>query len=151
MEPQVKIVVGSDHAGFSMKNFIAARLRETGYDVIDVGTDSEDSCDYPVFARAVCDTVVSGGAKFGILCCGTGIGMSIAANKVRGIRAAVCSDAYSTQFTRAHNDSNVLCLGARVIGEEFAWSLAKIFLDTSFEGGKHARRVALISDIENDR
>ncbi len=144
-----KLVLASDHAGFYLKNALVKMFTEAGYDVIDCGTDSDASCDYPVFAEKLCNTINSGEADLGILCCGTGIGMSMAANKVKGIRAACCSDIFSAKFTRLHNDANVLCLGARVVGEGLAWELAECFVTTPFEGGKHARRVGLIHDIEN--
>ena len=144
-----KLVLASDHAGFYLKNALVKLFVEAGYEVIDCGTDSDASCDYPVFAEKLCDKINSGEAELGILCCGTGIGMSMAANKVKGIRAACCSDIFSAKFTRLHNDANVLCLGARVVGEGLAWELAECFVTTPFEGGKHARRVGLIHDIEN--
>ena len=144
-----KLVLASDHAGFYLKNALVKLFTEAGYDVIDCGTDSDASCDYPVFAEKLCAKINSGEAELGILCCGTGIGMSMAANKVKCIRAACCSDIFSAKFTRLHNDANVLCLGARVVGEGLAWELAECFVTTPFEGGKHARRVGLIHDIEN--
>ena len=125
---------------------IAADLRARGVEYKDVGTFTEASVDYPVYARAVCDEITSGRAEFGILCCGTGIGMSIAANKRRGIRAAVLSDAFSAEMTRRHNDANVLCLGGRVIDAAKAVELARIFLATPFEGGRHAKRVAMLEE-----
>lgn len=144
-----KLVLASDHAGFYLKNALVKLFTEAGYDVIDAGTDSADSCDYPVYAEKLCNILLNKEADLGILCCGTGIGMSMAANKVKGIRAACCSDIFSTKFTRLHNDANVLCLGARVVGEGLAWELAETFVNTEFEGGKHARRVNMITDIEN--
>ena len=143
------IAVASDHAGFALKEALKRKLVEEGYAVLDAGTDSAESCDYPVFAEAGCRLVLDGQAELCILCCGTGVGMSIAANKLKGIRAACCSDTYSAEYTRLHNDANVLCLGARVVGEGLAWDLAKAFLGAEFEGGKHARRVGLIADLEN--
>lgn len=143
------IVLASDHAGYPLKCALAEQFKAEGYEVIDCGTDSTASCDYPVYAEKLCAVINEGSAPLGILCCGTGIGMSMAANKVKGIRAACCSDIFSAKFTRLHNDANVLCLGARVIGEGLAWELAKVFAETGFEGGKHARRIALIHEIEN--
>lgn len=143
-----KIVLASDHAGFYLKNALVKLFTEAGYSVIDDGADSEASCDYPVYAEKLCRTLLDGKADLGILCCGTGIGMSMAANKVKGIRAACCSDIFSAKFTRLHNDANVLCLGARVVGEGLAWELAETFVNTPFEGGKHARRIGLIKEIE---
>ena len=142
----MNIVIASDHAGFALKGVVKAYLTEKGYTVIDCGTDSEASCDYPVFAKALCKEINDGNAQLGILICGTGIGMSMAANKVKGIRAALCSDCFSAKFTRAHNDSNVMCLGARVTGEGLALELIDIFLNTPFEGGKHLRRIAMFED-----
>ena len=144
-----KIVMASDHAGFDLKNTLVEQLKNDGYEVEDAGTYSKDSCDYPVFAEKACRYMLEGKAELCILVCGTGIGMSMAANKVKGIRAACCSDTYSAKYTRLHNDANVLCMGARVVGEGLAYEIAKVFLETEFEGGKHLRRVNLISDIEN--
>ncbi len=144
-----KIVIGADHAGFILKDKLAAYLREKGYSVLDVGTNSADSCDYPIFAEKTCMAVKNGDAELGILVCGTGIGMSMAANKINGIRAACCSDVFSARYTRLHNDANVLCMGARVVGEGLAIELLDAFVETEFEGGKHERRVNLLTDIEN--
>ena len=143
------VVIGSDHAGYPLKNAIRDTLTAEGYTVIDVGTDSPEICDYPVYAARVADTIIDGNAPIGILCCGTGIGMSIAANKIKGIRAACCSDIFSAKYTRIHNDANILCLGARVIGEGLAMELVHAFLENAFAGGKHARRVAMITELEN--
>ena len=142
-----KIVIGADHAGYELKNIVARHLSEKGYTVFDVGTDSADSCDYPIFADALCKKIQLGECELGILVCGTGIGMSIAANKHSGIRAACCSDTYSAKLTRQHNDANVLCFGARVVGEGLALELVDIFVDTEYEGGKHARRVAMLDEL----
>ena len=142
----MNIGIASDHAGFALKGVVKAYLTEKGYTVIDCGTDSEASCDYPVFAKALCKEINDGNAQLGILICGTGIGMSMAANKVKGIRAALCSDCFSAKFTRAHNDSNVMCLGARVMGEGLALELVDIFLNTPFEGGKHLRRINMLEE-----
>lgn len=146
---KIRIVFGSDHAGYPLKNALLAEFRGKGYEVIDVGTYSAESCDYPVYAEKACAKITGGEADLCILCCGTGIGMSIAANKISGIRAAACSDIFSAKYTRLHNDANVLCLGARVIGQGLAVELATVFVETGFEGGKHQRRVNLITDIEN--
>lgn len=143
------IAIGCDHAGVEMKKAVIEALSEKGFEFKDMGTDGQP-CDYPVIANAVCNEVVSGNCEKGILICGTGIGMSIAANKVKGIRAALCSDSFSTKFTRLHNDSNVMCMGARVLGNGLAVELAEIFLTTGFEGGRHQRRIDLITDIENN-
>ena len=145
-----KISLGCDHAGFEMKAAVIAHLNERGWDVIDVGTNSTDSCDYPLFAHEVCKNIQSGVTELGILICGTGIGMSIAANKHRGIRAAACSDTFSARLTRVHNNTNVICFGTRVVGIGLALDLLDNFLDAAFEGGKHERRVNLITEIENN-
>lgn len=143
-----KIVMASDHAGFDLKNTLVEQLKNDGYEVEDAGTYSKDSCDYPVFAEKACRYMLEGKAELCILVCGTGIGMSMAANKVRGVRAACCSDTYSAKYTRLHNDANVLCMGARVVGEGLAYEIAKVFLETEFEGGKHLRRIKMINDLE---
>ena len=142
----MNLVIASDHAGFALKENVKKYLQEKGHSVIDCGTNSEASCDYPVFAKALCKEINDGNAELGILICGTGIGMSMAANKVKGIRAAVCSDYFSTKFTRAHNNTNVMCLGARVMGEGLALELIDVFLSTPFEGGKHLRRVNMLEE-----
>ncbi len=142
-----KIVIGSDHAGYELKEIVKAHLEDRGIAVFDVGTDSTDSCDYPVFADALCKKIQLCEFERGILVCGTGIGMSIAANKHKGIRAACCSDTYSAKLTRQHNDANVLCFGARVVGQGLACDLADLFVDTDYEGGKHARRVAMLDEL----
>lgn len=142
------IAIGCDHAGFDLKKDVIKLLEEKNIEVIDLGCNGE-SVDYPVIAKKVCEKVTDGSCEKGILICGTGIGMSIAANKVKGIRAAVCSEHFSTKYTRLHNDSNVLCMGARTIGAGLALELAEIFITTEFEGGRHQRRVDLIADIEN--
>lgn len=144
-----KLVIGCDHAAFEMKDAVKAHLIEKGYDVVDVGTFSADSCDYPVIAHALCEKITCGERELGILICGTGIGMSLAANKHRGIRAACCSDVFSARLTREHNDANVLCFGARVVGIGTAFDLVDVFTATEFEGGKHARRVNMITELEN--
>ncbi len=144
-----KITIGSDHAGYELKLKVIAHLKERGIEAIDVGTHSTDSCDYPDFAAAVCKNIQGGVTELGILVCGTGIGMSMAANKHKGIRAAACSDTFSARFTRMHNDANVLCFGERVVGMGLACELVDAFLDAEFEGGKHARRVEMITAIED--
>lgn len=136
-----KIVMGSDHAGFGLKQKVKAHLEGRGIEVIDVGTDTTDSCNYTIFAHALCEAVVGGVAPLGILICGTGIGMSMAANKHAGIRAAACENTFSARMTRMHNDANVLCLGERVIGYGLACDMVDLFIDTPFEGGRHQARV----------
>ena len=142
------IVIGCDHAAVSLKKAIMAHLDEQGIAYMDMGTDGEP-CDYPDMAEALCGKITSGEAERGILLCGTGIGMSMAANKLPGIRAAVCSDCFSARYTRLHNDANVLCMGERVIGQGLAVELVDIFLHTDFEGGRHQRRVDKITALEN--
>lgn len=145
------IAIGSDHGGFKLKESIKKYLDGKHIEYKDFGTDSEASCDYPDYAKAVCQAVTTGAYEKGLLFCGTGIGISMAANKCRGIRAAVCSDAYSAKYSRLHNNANVLCLGGRVVGPGLAEELVEVFLNTEFEGGRHARRVQKIMDIENAR
>ena len=147
----MKIAIGCDHGAYDLKEHLKKHFDEMGIEYIDVGCDSKASVHYPIYAKEVCSRVQSGEVKYGILLCSTGIGMSIAANKHKGIRAALCGDCYSAKFTRLHNDANVLCLGARVLGEGLAWELVQAFVTTDFEGGKHARRVAMITEIENRR
>ena len=146
-----KIVLGADHGGFELKNVIKAHLENRGFEVADVGTNSADSCDYPVFASHLCQKIQNGEADLGILVCGTGIGMSMAANKHKGIRAACCSDTFSARLTRNHNNANVLCLGARVLGAGLALDLVNAFVDAEFEGDRHTKRLSLIEDIENGK
>lgn len=142
------LAIGSDHGGFELKQALMEHLKEIGVEYKDFGTYSAESCDYPVYAEAVAKAIQSGECERGILICGTGIGISIAANKFRGIRAANCADCYSAEYTRRHNDANILALGARTIGSGLALKIADTFLSTGFDGGKHARRVNMISDIE---
>ena len=143
------IAIGSDHGGYLLKEEIKKHLEEKGYDFKDLGTDSTASCDYPVYAEKVCNAIQSGECEKGILICGTGIGMSMCANKCKGIRAAVCGDHFSAEFTRKHNNANVLCLGARVIGSGVAMQLVDIFLTTEFEGGHHEKRIEMMMELEN--
>lgn len=144
-----RIVIASDHAATELKKSLKKQLEESGCTVEDVGTYTSDSCDYPVYAEKACRYMLDGNADLCVLCCGTGIGMSIAANKIKGIRAACCSDTYSSKFTRLHNDANVICVGARVVGEGLAWEIVRTFVETEFEGGKHQRRVDMITALEN--
>ena len=147
----MNIVIGCDHAGFALKDVVINHLKEAGHTVLDVGTYSPDSCHYPVYARAVCEKILSGEAERGILICGTGIGMSIAANKHRGIRAACCSDTFSARLTREHNDANVLCFGERVVGAGLALDLVDAFLSAEYlNNGNHVPRVAMLREIEED-
>ena len=147
MNTKIKIALGADHAGYEYKDRLISELTSKGFECVDCGTNGPESVDYPVYASKVCELVRSGECKFGILVCGTGIGMSIAANKHRGIRAALCNEAGSTEMTRRHNDSNVLCLGARVITFEKALELTNIFLSTEFEGGRHERRIEMLDKL----
>lgn len=144
----MKIAIGCDHGGLEHKNAIAEHLKERGFEVTDYGIYEQVSVDYPDIAAKVCASIVSGENERGILVCGTGIGMSIAANKVKGIRAAACSEHFSAKYTRLHNNSNVLCLGGRVIGVGTAIELADLFVDTDFEGERHQRRIDKITTIE---
>ena len=145
-----KIVIGCDHAGFAIKNIVKEHIASKGYEVIDVGTNSADSCHYPIFAHAACEKILAGECELGILICGTGVGMSIAANKHKGIRAACCSDTFSARLTREHNDSNMLCFGERVVGAGLALELADAFLGAEYmNSGNHVTRVAMLADIEN--
>ena len=145
-----KIYIGADSAGYSLKEYIKAHVASRGYEVTDCGTDSEASCHYPIFASAVCEAVLEApDDSFGILICGTGIGMSMCANKYNGIRAAVCSDTFSAKMTRRHNNANVLCMGARVIGSCLAEDIVDMFLENGFEGGRHGIRVDMMTEIEN--
>ena len=143
------IALGSDHGGFALKEEIKKHLTERGVPFTDYGTDSEASCDYPVYAALVTKAVASGEAEKGILCCGTGIGMSMAANKVKGIRCALCGDCFSAEMTRRHNDANVLCMGERTLGPGLANRIVDLFLHTSFEGGRHQTRVDMMMALEN--
>lgn len=143
------IAIGCDHGGFALKESIISHLQEKNIEFCDFGSYDGGPVDYPDIAKKVCSAIQNGDADKGILVCGTGIGMSIAANKHKGIRAAVCSEHFSTRYTRLHNDTNVLCLGARVIGSGIACELVDIFLSTSFEGGRHKTRVDKITEIEN--
>ncbi len=147
------IIIGADSAGYSLKEQIKEKLIADGYNVVDKGPDSDASCHYPIYGKAVAETVsaaaLSGDEKtVGILICGTGIGMSMVANKHKGIRAACCDDTFSARMTRAHNNANILCFGARVIGYGLACDLVDIFLATPFEGGRHATRVDMITELE---
>lgn len=139
------IAIGCDHGGYELKNELIAHLEKRGFEIKDYGTYSEASCDYPEYAKQVAKAVASGEADKGILICGTGIGMSITANKVPGVRAALCGDCFSAEATRSHNDANVLCMGARVTGPGLALKIADIFLDTPFsEDERHIRRISKI-------
>jgi RpiB/LacA/LacB family sugar-phosphate isomerase len=142
------VALGADHAGFSLKQHLKEWLIAEGHDVLDAGTHSSDSVDYPDFAASVARTVTGGGAHRGLLVCGTGIGMAIAANKVSGIRAGVCIDVETARLSRQHNDLNVLALAGRSTSREAAIAIVRVWLDTAFEGGRHDRRLAKVAGIE---
>ena len=145
----MKIAIGNDHTAVDLKNTISDYLKELGYEVINLGTDSRESCDYPIYGEKVGRAVADGEADLGIAICGTGVGISLAANKVKGIQACVCSEPYTAKLSRMHNNSNVLAFGARVVGDELAKMIVKEWLDAEFEGGRHQRRVDMIMEIEN--
>jgi len=145
---QNKIVIGCDHAGFALKEQIKQYLATKGVETLDVGCYSPESCSYPDIAHALCSQIQSGAYAIGILICGTGIGMSMCANKHAGIRAACCSDVFSARATRQHNDANVLCFGARVVGYGVACDLVDVFLNQAFEGGRHQPRVEAINALD---
>jgi len=147
----MKIAIGSDHAGFSLKEAIKEHLETRGIEYKDFGSYSPESCDYPDIAKEVAIALKNGEFEFGILICGTGIGISIAANKVKGIRAALCHDTFSAKAARAHNNANILAMGARVIGEGLACEIVDAFLSSTFEGGRHQRRVDKIHLIEDEQ
>jgi ribose 5-phosphate isomerase B len=143
-----KLIAGSDHAGLALRSEAVKAARAAGLEVEDLGPFSGESVDYPDYAKAVAEAVASGRAKVGLLVCGTGIGMSIAANKVKGIRAAHCTSEFEARMARAHNDANVLCLGERVVGLGLGAAIVKAFLETPFEGGRHGRRVEKMKEME---
>ena len=145
------IAIGCDHGGYALKQEVMRHLDELGLAYKDFGTYSEESCDYPIYGEAVARAVAGGECERGILICGTGIGMSMAANRIPGIRAALCLNEYLARMTRLHNDANVLCLGERVIGQGLAASIVDAFMDTAFEGGRHQRRVDLIESCRPAR
>lgn len=147
----MKIVIGCDHAGYAIKGAVKNHLTSLGHEVVDVGTNSADSCHYPVYAKAACEKILDGECNLGILICGTGIGMSMAANKHKGIRAACCSDTFSARLTRAHNDANMLCFGERVVGAGLALELVDAFINAEYlNNGNHVTRVAMLSEIEKE-
>jgi ribose 5-phosphate isomerase B len=137
----MKYYIATDHAGYALKEFTKAYVEELGHEIIDLGPDSSDRVDYPDFAKKCAEAVVEDEGSFGILICGTGIGISIAANKVKGVRAGLCHDAFTAHATRAHNDANILCFGERVVGKGVVESMLDAFCTTAFEGGRHAGRV----------
>ena len=144
----MKIVIGNDHSAVELKNIIKAHLEEKGYEVMNVGTDTSESCDYPVYGEKVGRAVASGEADLGIAICGTGVGISLAANKVKGIRACVCSEPYSARLSKQHNNSNIIAFGARVIGVEMAKMIVDEWVNAKYEGGRHQVRVDMLAEIE---
>ena len=144
----MKIAIGNDHGAVDMKNHVMGWLKENGYEVVNFGTDSTESTDYPIYAERVAKAVVSGECDRGILICGTGIGISISANKIHGVRCALCSEPVSTALSRQHNDANIVAMGARTIGPVMAEEIVRTFLATEFQGGRHARRVEKIMALD---
>lgn len=144
------IVLGSDHGGFLLKQEVKKHLENKKIEYMDVGCIDENSVDYPDIAKLACSHVINGECSLALLFCGTGIGISMAANKIKGIRAACCSDCFSAKYTRLHNNANVLCMGGRVVGAGLASMIVDAFLDSSFEGERHQRRVDKITDLENN-
>lgn len=142
----MKIALGSDHGGYELKEIIKNHLEKKNYDVLDLGCNSNDSVDYPSYGKSVGIAVVEGKADYGIIICGTGIGISIAANKIKGVRAALCMNTTMAHLTREHNNANVLAFGARIVGDVLALEIVDTFLNSEFQGGRHARRVSLIED-----
>ncbi len=145
----MRIGIGNDHVALDMKKEIIALLEGRGIEVVDYGTKTTESCNYATYGEAVANAVVAKEVDLGILICGTGVGISLAANKVNGIRACVCSEPYTARLSRQHNDSNILAFGARVIGPELAKMIVEAWLDAEFQGGRHAARIAMLTDIEN--
>lgn len=143
------VALAADHGGYELKEAIKAHLAQRGIEVVDVGTFSADSVDYPDYAAKGCRAVLEGRADCAVLCCGTGVGMSMCANKIHGIRACCCSDTFSAEYTRRHNDANALCLGGRVVGPGLACQLVDVFLDTKFEGGRHQNRIEKMMALEH--
>lgn len=144
----MKIGIGNDHTAFDLKNIIKAHLEGQGYEVVDYGSYSSERCNYPEFGEKVARAIVAGEVELGVLICGTGVGISLAANKVKGIRAAVCSEPYTAQLVRRHNNAQIIAFGARVVGDEMAKMIVDEFLNAKFEGGRHQTRVDMIMDIE---
>ena len=146
----MKIAIGNDHAAVAMKWEIIKYLESKGHEMVNFGTDTSESCDYPEYGKAVGMAVASGEVDCGILICGTGVGISLAANKVKGVRAAVCSEPVTAKLTKLHNNSNIICFGERIVGMEMAKAIVDAYLDTEFEGGRHQRRIDMIMAIENE-
>lgn len=147
----MRVAIGSDHAGFHLKNYLRDRLKNEGHEVIDVGANTPESSDYPDYAARVGRLVVSGEAERGILVCGTGAGICIAANKIPGVRAAAVSEPVTARLARLHNDANIICFGERIVGPELAADIVRVFLETPFsEGERHIRRIRKVADLENN-
>lgn len=144
----MKIAMGNDHGGTELKWVIKEYLESKGHEIVNYGTDTNESCDYPVYGRKVAEVVAAGEADYGILICGTGVGISIAANKVKGIRAAVCSDCATARLVKQHNNANILAFGARIVGVELAKDICDAYLEAEFEGDRHIRRISMIHEIE---
>ncbi len=152
----MKVAVGYDHGGFEIREHIISHLKSKGFTVVDMGTQTPDSCDYPIFAKSVAHSVAAGECDYGVLCCGTGIGMSIAANKVNGIRCAVCSEPFSARLTKQHNNANIIAFGARVVGIDMAKMILDEFFDSNYQGTemggeRHKNRVALVDAMDSER
>ena len=145
----MKIGIGNDHAAVELKQIIQSYLEELGHEVINYGTDATESCNYPEYGEKVGRTVASGEVDCGVLICGTGVGISIAANKVKGVRAAVCSDVTTARLVKEHNNANIIAFGARIVGTELAKDIVKAYLDATYQGGRHDARIAMIHEIEN--
>ena len=145
----MKIAIGNDHVAVTLKNHIKEYLEAKGYEVINFGTDSTERTDYPIYGKKVADAVASGACDFGVLICGTGVGISLAANKVKGIRAVVCSEPYSARLSRQHNNANIVAFGARVVGQSMAEMIVDEFFAAKYEGDRHQRRIDMISALEN--
>lgn len=143
---RIKLAIASDHGGFILKNNLYKNLLIKGYDIVDFGTNSSESCDYPVYAKKVCEAILNEDVHYGILVCGTGIGMQMCANRFKGIRAACVSDTYSAKMSRLHNNSNILTLGARVVGEGLAYDVVNVWLNTNYEGGRHEKRIKMLDE-----
>lgn len=147
----MKIVIANDHAAVDLKNEVKEYIESLGHEVINIGTDSTESCHYPEFGAKAAHMVAAGSADLGVLICGTGVGISLAANKVKGIRCGVCSETTTARLIRQHNNANMIAFGARIVGPELAKDIVKAFLDAEFMGGRHQIRVDMITDIENER
>lgn len=145
----MKVAIGNDHTAVELKNHIKEYLEKRGYEIVNVGVDGTASCHYPIYGKRVADLVASGECDLGVLICGSGVGISLAANKVKGIRAVVCSEPYSAKMARTHNNANIVAFGARVVGPAMAEEIVDAFFDASFEGGRHQARVDMLTAIEN--